>query len=114
MKKVTATKNMIRFRRWSRKAYAVFSSLGRQVTIGCLRKSVVDASLSKQKSEIFFITKDSESFYEEAEEYKQDISPDLLSKFIEILQPQKKVVNVSYYGDIVIKLIYTDKPGICQ
>lgn len=39
----------IRFRRWSRKAYAAFASIGRCVTIGCLRKSVADSSLSKQK-----------------------------------------------------------------
>ena len=40
----------IRFRRWSRKAYAAFASIGRCVTIGCLRKSVADSSLSKQKA----------------------------------------------------------------
>lgn len=40
----------IRFRRWSRKAYAAFASIGRCVTIGCLRKSVADSSLSKQKT----------------------------------------------------------------
>ncbi len=40
----------IRFRKWSRKAYAVFASIGRNVTIGCLPKSVADSSLSKQKS----------------------------------------------------------------
>ena len=28
--------NVIRFRRWSRKAYAVFSSLGKSITIGSL------------------------------------------------------------------------------
>ena len=40
----------IRFRRWSRKAYAAFASIGRCVTIGCLRKNVADSSLSKQKA----------------------------------------------------------------
>ena len=40
----------IRFRRWSRKAYAAFASIGRCVTIGCLCKSVADSSLSKQKA----------------------------------------------------------------
>lgn len=40
----------LRFRKWSRKAYAAFASLGRCVTIGCLPKSVADSSLSKQKS----------------------------------------------------------------
>ena len=39
---------VIRFRRWSRKAYASFCSLGKCVTIGCLRKGIADASLEKQ------------------------------------------------------------------
>lgn len=38
---------MIRFRHWSRKAYAVFSSLGKHVTIGFVGKGIVDASLCK-------------------------------------------------------------------
>ena len=40
----------IRFRKWSRKAYAAFASLGRCVTIGYLPKNVADCSLSKQNS----------------------------------------------------------------
>ena len=40
----------IRFRKWSRIAYAAFASLGRCVTIGCLPKTVADCSLSKQNS----------------------------------------------------------------
>lgn len=37
-----------RFRYWSRKGYAAFASLGRQVTIGCLRKNVTECALKKQ------------------------------------------------------------------
>lgn len=48
MKKKPAHKQNIRFRRWSRKGYAAFASIGRQVTIGCLRKNVADSSLRKQ------------------------------------------------------------------
>ena len=40
----------LRFRRWSRKSYAVFASIGRQVTIGHLRNCVADRSLVKQLS----------------------------------------------------------------
>ena len=47
-KKQHATQSL-RFRRWSRKAYATFISIGRCVSIGCLRKNVADSSLSKQK-----------------------------------------------------------------
>lgn len=50
MKKNTHIKHTIRFRRWSRKAYATFASIGRCVTIGFLRKNVADSSLNKQKT----------------------------------------------------------------
>lgn len=50
--KKTTSRHIIRFRRWTRKEYAVFSSLGRCVTIGTLRKKVADASLKKQKAGI--------------------------------------------------------------
>ncbi len=49
MKRTATARHIIRFRRWSRKAYAAFASIGRCVTIGCLRKGVADSSLSKQK-----------------------------------------------------------------
>jgi hypothetical protein len=39
----------IRFRRLTRKVYAVFSSLGCCVTIGTLKQTTADASLKKQK-----------------------------------------------------------------
>lgn len=50
MKKIQPHRKTIRFRKWSRKAYAAFASLGQWVTIGCLPKSVADCSLSKQKA----------------------------------------------------------------
>lgn len=50
MNKKQVDRRTIRFRRWSRKAYAAFASIGKCVTIGCLRKSVADSSLSKQKN----------------------------------------------------------------
>ena len=50
MRKRQLYRTTLRFRKWSRKAYAAFASLGRCVTIGCLPKSVADSSLSKQKS----------------------------------------------------------------
>lgn len=50
MEKSTHIKHTIRFRRWSRKAYATFASIGRYVTIGFLRKSIADSSLGKQKT----------------------------------------------------------------
>ncbi|MCU7693180.1 hypothetical protein ACFSPU_02905 [Haoranjiania flava] len=40
----------LRFRKWSRKAYAVFSSIGRHVTIGSLKSVVADKLLGKQQN----------------------------------------------------------------
>lgn len=48
MKKERPRHTTLRFRRWSRKSYATFVSIGRNVTIGCLRKNVADRSLRKQ------------------------------------------------------------------
>ena len=48
MNKLYRSKQMIRFRRWSRKRYAMFCSLGKCVTIGTLKKGVTDVSLGKQ------------------------------------------------------------------
>ncbi len=50
-KHLPISKASIRFRRWSRKEYAVFASLGKCVTIGFLSKSVADQSLAKQLPE---------------------------------------------------------------
>lgn len=41
--------SVFRFRRWSRKRYAAFASLGRCVTIGHQRPLAADCSLTKQK-----------------------------------------------------------------
>lgn len=38
----------VRFRRWSRKGYAAFASLGRCVTIGQVCKSITERALAKQ------------------------------------------------------------------
>ena len=47
----------LRFRQWSRKSYAAFKSIGRQVTIGRLKSVVADTLLGKQKNIIsIFIT----------------------------------------------------------
>ena len=46
-KRITST---LRFRRWSHKRYAAFSSMGRCVTIGHLAVHIADSSLQKQSS----------------------------------------------------------------
>lgn len=42
--------SFIRFRQWSRKAYAIFATLGLCVTIGQLRKNVTECALCKQQA----------------------------------------------------------------
>lgn len=48
MNTVRHQQHTIRFRRWSRKSYAMFYSLGKCVTIGNLKKEIADISLGKQ------------------------------------------------------------------
>lgn len=51
MKKLCQFRNKpINFHRWSRKKYAIFSSLGKEVRIGKLHHNVTEASLNKNKS----------------------------------------------------------------
>lgn len=49
MRKTFYIRQAIRFRRWSRKRCASFCSLGRVVTIGSVKKGIVEASLGKQQ-----------------------------------------------------------------
>lgn len=48
MKRPIVHTSSFRFRRWSRKAYAAFASIGRHVTIGYIHKDIADKSLAKQ------------------------------------------------------------------
>ena len=45
MQKHYITSGVIRFHRWARKAYAIFASIGRNITIGYLKTSIVDKSV---------------------------------------------------------------------
>lgn len=53
MKKITGHPQYIRFRRWSRKNYAIFCSLGKHVTIGMLQKEVTEISVRKQVNSLY-------------------------------------------------------------
>ncbi len=60
------------FKRWSRKAYAVFISLKKEVCIGKVAKSIVEKSLSKgkslQKNSLKLFTEKFNIFTEKAED----------------------------------------------
>ncbi|MDF9830972.1 hypothetical protein [Parabacteroides sp. PF5-6] len=89
MKRTISHRTLIRFRRWSRKGYAVFSSLGRCVTIGALKKGLADASLKKQQSPVqtllLRLTTDGDEEAKEAEEKTSEI---LFQFYRLLIQPQ--------------------------
>lgn len=47
MKKVGLNRGIVRFRRWARKGYSIFASLGKQVSIGVLDFRIANTSLKK-------------------------------------------------------------------
>ena len=49
-KQLTISQTTLRFRRWSRKTYAAFVSIHRQVTMGCLAAAVAERFQMKQLS----------------------------------------------------------------
>jgi hypothetical protein len=82
-------KATLRFRRWCRKGYAAFGSLGRSVTIGCLSVGICDKSLQKQTKTC--LPDDVCFLFAEMEEAEQpDLLPDDLLSFF-LLTP---VVNI--------------------
>lgn len=80
MHKLYQNKQMTRFRRWCRKAYAMFCSLGKCVTIGNLKKGIADVSLEKQPN---VCTSFSVCKFEEKEEKGDDDKPGEMQSFFE-------------------------------
>lgn len=78
----------LRFRRWIRKNYAVFQSLGKVVTIGALRKSAIEMSMAKESgcnSSTSCIT--SPYGYKDSDEIDDGITDDIcLSLILENLE----------------------------
>ena len=64
----------IRFRRWSRKNYAVFGSLHRHVTIGRVCKGIADSSLDKARH-IVSVEGNGQCVYAMGGVREQDASP---------------------------------------
>lgn len=80
MHKLYQNKQMTRFRRWCRKAYAMFCSLGKCVTIGNLKKGIADVSLEKQPN---VCTSFSVCKFEEKEEKGDDDKPGEMQSLFE-------------------------------
>lgn len=58
----------LRFRRWSRKAWAVFASVGREVTIGTLRDGIARQSMIKSHVPVSNCGNDGDDRQEEEQE----------------------------------------------
>ncbi|MDR0573249.1 MAG: hypothetical protein LBG96_04330 [Tannerella sp.] len=90
MKKIiNAQPSVIHFRRWSRKRYAAFCSIGRCVSIRKVNKSVIEASLTKQKPSLAISLRnitDTPDVQEEKEE--PDLPLSLLRLLSMLIQPQ--------------------------
>lgn len=65
----------LRFRRWSRRAWAVFSSLGREVTIGTLGTALTEKSVAKTHLPAGAIS--NEEFQQHREEAEEQDDPRL-------------------------------------
>jgi len=77
MKKTTSNR-IIRFRRWSRNGYAIFSSLGCCVTIGTLGRTIADASLKKQKAGVCVSLRNTDKNVFFDDEPEDDLPSDVL------------------------------------
>ena len=99
------TKLSLRFKKWSRKSYAAFKSIGRHVTIGSLKNVVADALLRKQKNVLsIFIT--SWKNNDEARDNEWDNPPEeglLLELYSLTISQQKKFDNGHLKPQIIIK-----------
>ncbi len=89
----------LRFRRWSRNAYAVFFSLGKCISIGSLKKSISDASLPKAKVALFSTTLSNDKEYKSDEIDDSDLLLFLIESLdLNILQASalKKFADATY------------------
>ncbi|MDR2916238.1 MAG: hypothetical protein LBV74_15675 [Tannerella sp.] len=90
MRKIINTQpSVIYFRRWSRKRYAAFCSIGRCVSIRKVNKSVIEASLMKQSPSLAISLRkvtDTPDIQEKEEE--PDLPPSLLLLLSMLIQPQ--------------------------
>lgn len=79
----------IRFRYWSRKAYAIFASIGVCVSIGQLRKNVTERALRKQQAPIASVTTDHPAKEISLRETDTTPAPDVWQELLtQLLQPR--------------------------
>ena len=76
MKRLSHNSFSLRFRRWSRRAWAVFASLGREVTIGTLRVQVTEKALEKTGRELMLMNEGKDLQPDEEEEIEEICLPE--------------------------------------
>lgn len=109
--RIQTRQQIIHFRRWSRKGYAVFASLGRCVSIRQLKKGLIEASLKMQKTFLvpFFqeIKEGDQNGYEEEE---MNGMPSL-SRLLLLFAPFQTLTEVNSKDRIEISVY--NKPDGC-
>lgn len=99
MKQLCLNKHTIRFRRWSRKGYAMFYSLGKCVTIGNLKKGIADVSLGKQANicTSFSVCQPLQEEDHAEDKWDEGVNPfeNMLQMFL--VQPQRQVVGINCF-----------------
>lgn len=108
MRKTISNKHMIRFRKWSRKAYAMFASIGKCVTIGNVKKGIVEASLGKQGN--ICASPDAWNFLSDYTEEKEEDSGQILEN--EVFLPEQLNNLQTVAGGIYLELL--DMIKICR
>lgn len=95
MNQLYQSKQTIRFRRWSRKAYAMFFSLGKCVTIGSLKKGIADVSLGKQSDMCIMFSVCNPLEKEDADKEKAEEGLNPFEKMLQLflVQPQQQVAG---------------------
>lgn len=86
--------NSIRFRRWSRKGYAVFASLSKAVTIGVVQFSIEKQALKKTKHT--YLESNQRDSVSDSPNYSEEQLTDN-SEFVnqEILKNKSLIVSIS-------------------
>lgn len=100
-------KKSVRFRKWSRKAYAVFASICYQVSIGHVSKDIADSALAKKeyRESLFQISQNEEADDEcNGKEVRRDILSDILGINVPVQNYIHPVIvldcnpeNIDYY-----------------
>lgn len=91
-------KRSVRFRKWSRKAYAVFASICYQVSIGHVSKDIADSALAKKeyRESLPKINQKKETDGYNDKEVQIDIQSDILGINVSVQNYIHSVITLDY------------------